>query len=71
MEDKITYGVFWNTKINSDEWNLFSVWFTSYEEARKEAAFVFKNSRCRAVKIVERVETFMDVREWKGENNEM
>ena len=65
MDDRISYGVFWNSKLNPGEWHIFSEWFTSYEAAREEVELVLKNPRCIAVRIVERVETFESVGEWE------
>ena len=58
LDDKITYGVFWRTALNPDEWRCFSAWFNSYEAAREEANLVLKNPRCISAVVVERVETF-------------
>ncbi len=58
MDDKITYGVFYRSKFNPDEWCIFSAWFESYEEARKEKRTARANTRFLEVRIVERVETF-------------
>ncbi len=58
MDDKITYGVFYRTNECPKEWRIFSAWFESYEEARKEARIAHKNQRFIEVRIVERVETF-------------
>ena len=58
MDDKITYGVFYRSKYLPDEWCLFSSWFETYEEARKEAREASRNPRFLEVRIVERVEPF-------------
>ena len=58
MDDRITYGVYYRTKANPDEWRIFSAWFASYESAREEAQRASQNQRFLEVRIVERVETF-------------
>ena len=65
MDDRISYGVFWNTKLNPGKWRIFSAWFTSYEAAREEVELALKNPRCIAARIVERAETFESVAEWE------
>lgn len=63
IEAKTTYGVYWKTKLNPDNWEIFSAWFTSYEAAKEEAKLALRNPRHIEVKVVERVETFKPIDE--------
>ena len=58
MDEVITYGVFWLSAWNSDQFTLFAGYFTKYEDAYKEYMELRKNPACIAARIVERVEHF-------------
>ena len=70
MEDRITYGVLWRTKLDPDEWQLFAGWFDCYADAVEEAIKVLKNPRSLEVRVVERTETFESLATWRNEEND-
>lgn len=61
MEEKKTYAVFWMHKFYN-EWTRYGVWLDEIESAEKILEKVAQNPRCAMVKIVERTESFKDVR---------
>ena len=67
MEDKITYGVLWKTKLDPDIWQLIYGWFESHESAKKAAEIAMRNPRSIKVVIVERRETFEVLEAWGGD----
>ena len=68
MEDRITFGVFWKTKLEPHEWQLFAGWFDSYADAVEEAMKALKNPRSLKVMFAERVETIQAVAIWENDD---
>lgn len=63
-EEKISYGVFYKSK-DCDKWQPYLTWLTSYGDAREEVNEALRNPLCIAIKIVERIEIFKDIAEFK------
>jgi hypothetical protein len=65
MEDKITYGVLWKTKLDPDEWQLFAGWFEDCTDAVNEVIKTVENPRCIESRLVKRTETFKSLGAWR------
>lgn len=70
MNDRITYGVYWRTKFEPNEWRLYIGWFDCYWDAVEEAKNALKNPRSLEVRVVERTETFESLDTWRNEDND-
>lgn len=69
MGERVTYGVFYTTKVFPDDWRIFTNWTTSYVDAKEEAEILLKNPRFKVV-IVKRIEAFKTIKfEYVGAEN--
>ena len=69
MEEQITYGVYWKSDWNPNEFTEFFTWLTTYDAAYKEYKKVLKNPACHAARIVERTENYEIVAEKEAKHD--
>ena len=59
MDEEITYGVFWKSSFCTNEFRLFSGWYTKYDDACKcYQDLKGSNPLCIEARIVEKCEHY-------------